>query len=165
MSLLDNWFFLSLISALGYGFGCFGIVVLDKFNKGGFFNPLAIGCTFYFFIFLYSLILFLYTKYFSKSDLKNKGILKNYDKDWISLFTNPLYFRVLCFISFFYILGNMCLYGSYISASNAGYCDAISCAQTIVILLLSYFIFGSKIKLINTIGLFLMILSVYIISS
>ena len=84
-------------------------------------------------------------KYYIKND--NKGILKNYDKDWISIFTKPKNLAIMCFISMFYVLGNMCLYGSYAVASNPGYCDSISCSQSIVILLLSYLIFGSKIKL------------------
>ena len=153
------WIIYSLLSALAYGLAGFSIYSIDKIE--GSFNVVSLMVVYFSFISVMGIIIYILKK---KDIIKNK-IFDNYDKDIDTMLKNKKYLSLLVFTTFLLVISTMCLYGAYNTAPNPGICDVISSFSNILLMVLLYIFFKTKIHLINGVGVVLMVISGYFILS
>tara|TARA_Y100000389_G_scaffold205123_1_gene263547 strand:- start:2400 stop:2906 length:507 start_codon:yes stop_codon:yes gene_type:complete len=71
---------------------------------------------------------------------------------------------IIPFVATCYLLGNRFLWTSYKTAPGIGLAEAAYSSNSAVVLILTYFFFGTKVKLVNVVGLILSILGIFLLS-
>lgn len=71
---------------------------------------------------------------------------------------------IIPFIALCYILGNRYLWTTYTIAPSIGVAEGIYSVNSVIVLLLTHYLFGAPIALINVVGILLSILGVLLLS-
>jgi hypothetical protein len=71
---------------------------------------------------------------------------------------------IIPFVAICYLLGNRFLWSSYKIAPGIGLAEAAYSSNSAVVLVLTYLFFGTKVKLVNAVGVLLSILGIFLLS-
>ena len=71
---------------------------------------------------------------------------------------------IIPFIALCYILGNRYLWKTYTTAPSIGVAEGVYSVNSVIVLLLTHFLFGAPVALVNVVGILLSILGVLLLS-